>query len=205
MRFKMHNYLVVPAELRNRIWFYALQDQPQVSDGSALELMDPCTNYHTAGADEFTPAVTRLSRQIRSEVLPIALATTVIEIKYTNFGGRDRALQWLISIGNLARFIRRVKVYAVVSVARATLDIELMNVPGLVQFSVECFHGDNPVSGRRAHVAKKLWTLKKSLMDRFYGRRERKLSSNDWVGVLQLVDGFFDRSYAPFPFAGVNA
>ncbi|KAK5123754.1 hypothetical protein LTR85_002390 [Meristemomyces frigidus] len=214
MASEIHSRLLgLSAELRNRIWLYSISVEPQTSVECQQEPASPSTTSRKPSEDALTPSLTQACRQTRSEALPIFLSSHSITIDYTELGGRDRVVHWLAFLGPNARYLRRLKVLGVLAVklklyisvpVQTTLSVEIKDTAGPVQFAVECSSDPQANLKRHVYVAEKTEALGDTLRDLVEDQDRRTLSGNDWITVLHLVDGFFDRSYAPHAFAKLD-
>ena len=143
-------FLDLPAELRNRIYNLVLAD----SDRVTITLK----TKHTTGY----PAITKISRQIRSEVLPIFYCATTFELLFhsTSPGiagvaqqwARNVVRDWLKQLRNLSVSIRINKV-GITSGEHAYIKHQE------IRFTL------TPEEGLQVHYPEKLTAKTKSLLD----------------------------------------
>lgn len=183
---------------------------------SAKDLCIPRSTVFQPSTYVLPPPLTRVNRQARSETLPIFYTVNSFHVScsYLYYSGRsDQVSKWLLSIGKHARSLSSLKVSGQIPLPTSlrsmgsnvsietTLHLTPENVARseLLTVQYECLSADRPAYGE--FVVEKLAALKAMLSTCFESRTCRTLSCNDWITMLECVDTFYGRSYAPYPVA----
>jgi hypothetical protein len=145
-------FLDLPAELRNRIYSLVLTGCDRVTITSETK--------HTT---EY-PSITKISRQIRSEVLPVFYSSTTCELSFrsTSPGVARVAQNWACNVvGDWLKQLRTLSINV-----RATRDSSRIGSTTVVSQHQEIWFTLGPDKGLLIHYPQQLTDHTKSLLDR---------------------------------------